>query len=82
MPKPRGTIDDRILRIDDAQDQARVRIDPLGQSATTHYRTLREWVRDGQTYSLLECQIETGRTHQIRVHLSHYNCPIIGDVSY
>jgi len=82
MPKPRATITDRILRIDNAKDQAKVQIDPTGQAAITHYRTLKEWERDGQIFSLLECRIETGRTHQIRVHLSYYNCPILGDQSY
>lgn len=33
-------------------------------------------------YSLLECRIETGRTHQIRVHLAYIGCPILGDKAY
>jgi 23S rRNA pseudouridine1911/1915/1917 synthase len=81
MPgKPRDTIDAPLLRIDDAQDEAKVRVDPLGQRAITHYKTLREHVRE--KYTLLECHIETGRTHQIRVHLASIGCPILGDRTY
>lgn len=53
-----------------------------GQRAITHYKTLAEYEISGKALSLLECKIETGRTHQIRVHLSHSGCPIIGDTSY
>jgi Pseudouridylate synthases, 23S RNA-specific len=49
-----------------------------GKPALTDYRRL--WVRDG--YSFLECDIATGRTHQIRVHLSSMGHPIVGDVLY
>ena len=59
-------------------DSARRRIDPAGQHAVTHYETIR--TREG--CSLLRVQIETGRTHQIRVHLSAVGCPILGDALY
>ena len=49
-----------------------------GESAITHYRTLSE----SQTASLLELTLETGRTHQIRLHLAHIGCPILGDSMY
>ncbi|TDY60489.1 RluA family pseudouridine synthase [Aminivibrio pyruvatiphilus] len=49
-----------------------------GKHAITDFRRL--WVRDG--YSFLECSIATGRTHQIRVHLSSMGHPIVGDVLY
>ena len=49
-----------------------------GKPAVTGFRRL--WVRDG--YSFLECSIATGRTHQIRVHLSSMGHPIVGDVLY
>lgn len=53
-------------------------VDPKGQEATTHYM-LKERFDDAD---LLHITLETGRTHQIRVHLSHIGHPIIGDVLY
>jgi 23S rRNA pseudouridine1911/1915/1917 synthase len=49
-----------------------------GREAVTHYR-LRERFR---AHTLLECRLETGRTHQIRVHMAHIKHPIIGDPLY
>ena len=50
-----------------------------GKSAITHYKTTKKL---GQLACLIECKLETGRTHQIRVHLSHIGHPIIGDPLY
>ncbi len=50
-----------------------------GRTAVTHYRVLRNL--DGVA-SLVECRLETGRTHQIRVHLAHIGYPVIGDPVY
>lgn len=82
VPNPkRATIRKKLLRIEEAQGENKVKIDEIhGQSAVTHYETLQEFL--GGKYSLLECQIETGRTHQIRVHLASIGCPIIGDKAY
>ncbi len=49
-----------------------------GKPATTHFRTLKQ----GNEWSFLECKLETGRTHQIRVHLAHLGFPLIGDPTY
>ncbi|HNG75232.1 MAG TPA: RluA family pseudouridine synthase, partial [Candidatus Obscuribacter sp.] len=46
--------------------------------AVTHYQVLEHFHK----YALLACQLETGRTHQIRVHLSHLGLPIVGDLVY
>ena len=50
-----------------------------GRWAATQYRVL---AQKQKILSLLECRLETGRTHQIRVHLSELKCPIVGDVIY
>ncbi len=78
--KPRDTISARLLRVENAKDEAKVRIDPAGQTAVTHYATLKSKIQDKHT--LLECRIETGRTHQIRVHLASISHPILGDKAY
>ena len=82
MWKPRGTIDKKLLRKESARDEAKVIVSEEWQRAVTHYSTLREISRPEWFFSLLECRIETGRTHQIRVHLSYYNCPILWDKAY
>ena len=50
-----------------------------GRKAITHYRVVE---RFGYDYSLVECTLETGRTHQIRVHLSSIGHPLVGDPVY
>lgn len=79
-PKPRNTITERLERRENAKDEAKVIVSPTGQEAITHYMTLRENIHG--KYALLECRIETGRTHQIRVHLAHEGIPILGDKAY
>ena len=49
-----------------------------GQSAITHYNVIKEF----KSYSLVECKLETGRTHQIRVHFSYIGNPLLGDTLY
>lgn len=53
-------------------------VDSSGDQAITHYEVLKEF----QNTSVVKCILETGRTHQIRVHLSHINHPILGDTLY
>lgn len=54
------------------------RVGAKGKPATTYYRVL---ASDG-AYSVVELKPETGRTHQLRVHLAHIGCPIVGDSLY
>jgi 23S rRNA pseudouridine1911/1915/1917 synthase len=60
------------------RDRLRMAVREDGREAVTHYR-LRERFR---AHTLLECRLETGRTHQIRVHMAHLKHPIIGDPLY
>lgn len=76
VPKaPEGTIDAPIARLGAGARRA-VRAD--GQRAVTHYRV----ERVSRNRALLRLRLETGRTHQIRVHLTHIGCPIAGDYLY
>lgn len=71
-----GTIDAPIGR--DPHDRLRMAVVADGRPARTHYRVIATF----GDYSLLEVQLETGRTHQIRVHLRHLGYPIVGDPVY
>ena len=53
-----------------------------GRSAVTHYRVIKRFGRTDVPYTLLELSLETGRTHQIRVHLAHVGHPVLGDPVY
>ncbi len=55
-----------------------------GRRAVTHYEVLQtfESAKGGRPVSLLKLQLETGRTHQIRVHLAHSGHPLLGDSTY
>jgi 23S rRNA pseudouridine1911/1915/1917 synthase len=53
-----------------------------GKAARTHFETLASGVWAGQPVSRLRCDLETGRTHQIRVHLAHTGHPLLGDPLY
>ncbi|HET9031851.1 MAG TPA: pseudouridine synthase, partial [Dokdonella sp.] len=71
-----GKIDQPIGR--HPVDRLRQAVREDGRDAVTHYR-VREKFR---VMTLVECRLETGRTHQIRVHLAHVRHPIVGDLSY
>ena len=61
-------------------DRKKMAVEKDGKSAVTHFKVLERFPKDNCT--LLEVKIETGRTHQIRVHLSHIGYPVIGDTVY
>ena len=73
-----GTVDAPIGRHMGDRLRQSVRDEEDGKHAVTHYR-LRERFR---AHSLLQCQLETGRTHQIRVHMAYINHPLLGDPLY
>ena len=60
------------------KDRKKMDVDKNGKEAITHFKVIKRY----QDCTLLEINIETGRTHQIRVHLSHIGYPIIGDDVY
>lgn len=91
-PKPReGRIETRIARSRHDRKKMAVMRDAQsehGKVAVTNYRTLAVFGQEPgaaagtPAASEVECRLETGRTHQIRVHLTHVGCPILGDATY
>jgi 23S rRNA pseudouridine1911/1915/1917 synthase len=85
--KKSGRIEARIAR-DPANRKRMCVIDndsTKGRSAATNYETLKAFgLTDGGTpiASLIQCKLESGRTHQVRVHMKHIGCPVIGDMVY
>lgn len=73
-----GTVDAPLGRHPVDRLRQAVREDAGGKRALTHYR-LRERFR---AHSLVQCNLETGRTHQIRVHMAHIHHPLVGDPVY
>jgi 23S rRNA pseudouridine1911/1915/1917 synthase len=76
-----GRVEARLGR--DPHNRKRMAVLPAhataGKSAVTHYKTL---TRFGETATEVQCVLETGRTHQVRVHMAHVGCPLIGDGVY
>jgi 23S rRNA pseudouridine1911/1915/1917 synthase len=61
-----------------ARDRRRMAVTTSGRAAVTHYRVLRRF----GAHTLLRVILETGRTHQIRVHMAHIRHPLLGDRAY
>ncbi len=78
----RGTVEAPIDRHPHARDKMAVR--PGGREAVTHWEIRKSFAgRDGKPVAaLVECRLETGRTHQIRVHMAHIGHPLLGDPVY
>lgn len=76
---PVGVIDAPIGR--DHRDPMKMAVVVDGKSARTHYRLVHAF-RDVADAAELECRLETGRTHQIRVHLAAIGHPVLGDATY
>ncbi|MGG2014398.1 RluA family pseudouridine synthase [Bacillus sp. S10(2024)] len=76
IPHDKGTIDAPIGR--DKQDRQSMTVDDKGKHAVTHFRVLERF----NNFTHVECQLETGRTHQIRVHMKYIGYPLAGDPKY
>jgi len=78
-PRPlSGTIDTWIGRSNRDRKKMAVQSEGRGKHAVTHYRVLETLTAS----ALVECRLETGRTHQVRVHMSHIGHPLLGDPVY
>jgi 23S rRNA pseudouridine955/2504/2580 synthase/23S rRNA pseudouridine1911/1915/1917 synthase len=66
------------MGIESHASKKRMKVSPKGKSAISHFKLLEKFDK----WSLLEVQIETGRTHQIRVHAQHLGYPIVADPLY
>jgi len=81
LERPRGTIDAPIARHPHARDKMAVR--QGGREAITHWEVIERYgPANAPIASLLKLRLETGRTHQIRVHLAHLGHPLLGDSLY
>ena len=69
-----ATIDMPIAR--STKDRKKMAVDPKGKEAITHFKVLKRYDK----YTLLEIKIDTGRTHQIRVHMAYIGHPVVGDM--
>ena len=76
---PRGTVDAPIGR--SRRARTKMTVTQGGREAKTHYEVLETW-KNPIPASLLRCVLDTGRTHQIRVHLQAIGTPVLGDSAY
>lgn len=83
----RGTIAENEATINmpigrSTKDRKKMAVNKNGKEAITHFKVLNRYTTRKATYTLLEIKIDTGRTHQIRVHMAEIEHPIIGDTVY
>ncbi|MGS0652234.1 RluA family pseudouridine synthase, partial [Staphylococcus arlettae] len=71
-----GTVDAPIGR--NKNDRQAMDVVDDGKEAVTHFNVKKHF----KNYTLVECQLETGRTHQIRVHMKYIGFPLVGDTKY
>jgi len=81
-PRLSGTIDSPISR--DPKDRVKMAVSnaPMAKPAITHYEVLHTGEIDRRPVSLVQCRLETGRTHQIRVHMQSLGYSLVGDTVY
>jgi 23S rRNA pseudouridine1911/1915/1917 synthase len=71
-----GTVDEPIGR--HRTDRTRMTVTSSGREAVSHYRVMKKY----RAHTLVQVTLESGRTHQIRVHMAHLNYPVVGDPTY
>ncbi|GAA3718521.1 RluA family pseudouridine synthase [Salinicoccus jeotgali] len=76
IPHDKGTIEAPIGR--NPKERQEMAVIDSGRDATTHFNVLERY----EGYTLIECILETGRTHQIRVHMKYIGYPLVGDPKY
>lgn len=82
MPPLSGSIDAPMARHPRDRIKMAVSDSMTAKPALTHYRRVASGTLDGRVVSLMRCQLETGRTHQIRVHMQSMGFALVGDVLY
>ena len=80
VPENEATIKMPIGR--STKDRKKMAVTKNGKEAITHFKVLGRYTTNNGSYTLLEIKIETGRTHQIRVHMAEIGYPVIGDSVY
>lgn len=83
----RGTISENGATIDmpigrSLKDRKKMCVTKSGKQAITHFKVLNRFATTKASYTLLEIKIDTGRTHQIRVHMAEIGHPVVGDMVY
>ncbi|WP_210395812.1 23S rRNA pseudouridine(1911/1915/1917) synthase RluD [Motiliproteus sediminis] len=71
-----GTVDEPMAR--HPKNRLKMAVHPMGKEAITHYRVLQRF----RAHTHIRVKLETGRTHQIRVHMAHIHYPLVGDILY
>jgi 23S rRNA pseudouridine1911/1915/1917 synthase len=75
---PAGRIETNLARSEANRQKIAVVNPPRGRHAITHFKVLQPFAKA----ALVECRLETGRTHQVRVHMAHIGHPLVGDPAY